>query len=152
MGSCEECGLTFHNRSNLNRHMARKHGKEIDEDSDGDEDPVEDTENISEVEEEEEEEDEPRVDVWERIIKRSVKHGYSLLEAYKDKVIFCRSLDDDTTHGEVMSTLEKAQDDEGMDFEEVLDYAVDKRKFKIMKELNKYNEQELFEMRKPETK
>ena len=46
-------------------------------------------------------------------------------------------------------TLEKVQEDEGMDFEEALDYAVDKRKFLIMRELNKFDEEELQEMREP---
>ena len=127
--------------------MVRKHGNKSEENSDSDDDPVKDTENNTE--EEEEEEDEPRVDVWQRIVKKSVKHGQNILDTYKDKVIFCRSFDDDTTHAEVIRTLEKVQEDEGMDFEEALDYAVDKRKFLIMRELNKFDEEELQEMRKP---
>ena len=45
--------------------------------------------------------------------------------------MFCRSLKRDETYQAVINTLEKAKDDDEMDFEEALDYAVDKRKFII---------------------
>ena len=47
--------------------------------------------------------------------------------------MFCRSLRRDEMYQAVLKTLEKAKDDEGMDFSEALDYAVDKRKFLIYK-------------------
>ena len=129
----------------INRRESVDNDNESTDDSDSDDDSVKDTENNTE--EEEEEEHEPRVDVWQRIVKKSVKHGRNILDTYRDEVIFCRSFDDDTTHAEVIRTLEKVQEDEGMDFEEALEYAVDKRKFLIMRELNKFDEEELQEMR-----
>ena len=45
--------------------------------------------------------------------------------------MFFRSLRRDETYQAVLKTLEKAKDDEEMDFSEALDYAVDKRKFLI---------------------
>ena len=45
--------------------------------------------------------------------------------------MFCRSPRRDEMYQAVLKTLEKAKDDEEMDFSEALDYAVDKRKFLI---------------------
>ena len=54
-----------------------------------------------------------------------------MLKTFKRNVKFYRSLKRDETYQAVMSTLQRARDDDVMDFDEALDYAVDKRKFLI---------------------
>ena len=54
-------------------------------------------------------------------------------QSFKQNVIFCQSLSRDETYQAVLKTLEKAKDDEEMDFSEALDYTVDKRKLLIYK-------------------
>jgi hypothetical protein len=74
---------------------------------------------------------EEEVDVWKVITDEADGEDGGVLESFKRNVLFCRSLKRDETYQAVINTLEKAKDDEKMDFEEALDYAVDKRKFII---------------------
>ena len=113
--------------------MQSKHSEESSEDESDSESVDENTDESS---------NEPTVDVWNVIKSEAAADGENILEQYKRNVIFCRSMDDDTIHKEVMRTLEKAQEDEEMDFQEALDYAVDKRKFLIFRELGKFHEEE----------
>jgi len=74
---------------------------------------------------------EEEVDVWKVITDEADEEDGGVLESFKRNVLFCRSLKRDETYQAVINTLEKAKDDDEMDFEEALDYAVDKRKFII---------------------
>ena len=130
MAVCSKCGKQFHNKSNLNRHMRVIHaqaGQSDDVDVEStveEEEPASDKEQPSSVDEEE-------VDVWKVISGEADEEEGGVLESFKRNVLFYRSLKRDETYQAVINTLEKAKDDDEMDFEEALDYAVDKRKFII---------------------
>ena len=133
MVSCTECGKVFHNKSNLNRHMRVTHGEDGDE-NDESEDDVESV--VSEEESPTEDEhssssDTEEVDVWKVIADEADDEDGGVLESFKRNVMFCRSLKRDETYQAVMNTVEKAKDEDGMEFTEALEYSVDKRKFLI---------------------
>ena len=77
--------------------------------------------------------DEPGINVWNTILDDARDSNISVLESFKQNVMFRRFLRRDDTYQAVLKTLEKAKEDEEMDFSEALDYAVDKRKFLIYK-------------------
>ena len=139
MYECEECEKTYANKSNLNRHRNSMHPPSSDNDDDSDFESVidESTDNDS-VDDESMDEDDDSNEIekdieliWKPILEESNASGESVLEVYKMKVKFCRQLKKNSTHKAVMATLKRAKEDEDMDFEEALDYAVDKRKFLI---------------------
>ena len=78
--------------------------------------------------------------VWIHIISESIDSGEDVLEVYKSKVKFARKLRRDAIHKAVMTTLENVRVEENMDYEEALDYAVDKRKFLIRRKKSKIEE------------
>ena len=84
--------------------------------------------------------DEEEVDVWKVITDEADDDDGGVLEAFKRNVLFCRSLKRDETYKAVISTLQNAKNNDDMDFEEALDYAVDKRKFLINRSANEANE------------
>ena len=129
---CEDCEKSFANKSNYNRHFAKMHPETSeDEDfSDGDEDY--DTE-----EEDEESDDEysDKIDVWGQMFDESEQLGLPITTVYKDNILFMRAMKRDQTHKSVMETLEKVKDEENMDFAEALDYAIEKRRFLIQRQM-----------------
>ena len=135
MAVCTECGTHFHNKSNLNRHMRVRHGQaeQNNESEQSDDDDVENTMEEDEPASEDEQlsSDDDEVDVWKVITEEADEEDGGLLEAFKRNVLFCRSLKRDETYQAVLNTIEKAKDEEDMDFEEALDYAIDKRKYLI---------------------
>jgi len=142
MAICSECGMHFHNKSNLNRHMKAMHAQAAqDEES---EDDVEDDADVESIVEEDEpasdneqpSSDEEEVDVWKVITNEADDDDGGVLESFKRNVMFCRALKLDETYQAVINTLEKAKVDEEMGFAEALDYAVDKRKFLINRSAN----------------
>ena len=129
---CNECGKQFHNKSNLNRHVRVVHA-ESEESEEETESMDEGTEAFDGGDEVSSDDDEPEVNVWNVILDEARDANIDLLESFKRNVMFCRSLKRDETYQAVLKTLEKAKDDEEMQFSEALDYAVDKRKFLIFK-------------------
>ena len=71
------------------------------------------------------------MDVWKVIADEADDEDGGVLESFKRNVMFCRSLKRDETYQAVMNTVEKAKDEDGMEFTEALEYSVDKRKFLI---------------------
>ena len=129
MYDCEECHKSFSNKSNLNRHWKMTHREEeVDEESDY-------SEEESEEEEEGSDNESFSIDIWKLIVDESIYRERSIIELYKEKVLFSKSLKKDDTHRSIMHTLMKAQEEEDMDFHEALDYAVDKRKFLIQRKI-----------------
>jgi hypothetical protein len=102
---------------------------DVDVESTVEDEPASDNEQLSSDDEEE-------VDVWKVITDEADDEDGGVLEAFKRNVLFCRSLKRDETYQAVIKTLEKAKDDEEMDFAEALDYAVDKRKFIVYRSAN----------------
>ena len=102
---------------------------DVDVESTVEDEPASDNEQLSSDDEEE-------ADVWKVIKDEADDEDGGVLEAFKRNVLFCRSLKRDETYQAVIKTLEKAKDDEEMDFAEALDYAVDKRKFIVYRSAN----------------
>ena len=111
--------------------MKTKHSQEPSDEEDTD------NEAGQESMDESSDEDEVCVDVWGVIKTGAVANGGDILESYKCSALFCRSMDNDETHTKVMQTLESAQDNDGIKFQEALDYAVNKRTFLILKHTQK---------------
>lgn len=57
-------------------------------------------------------------------------------ELYKDKIIFMREMRADPIHKKVMDTVRRLRDEEDYDYEEALDYALEKRKFLINRNIS----------------
>ena len=127
MYDCEECEKSFANKSNLNRHMAVKHP---DEDSDMESEDNEDNSSIDG-----DEEDSNNSLIWKYILEESEKDQDTPMETYKLTVKLYQLLKNDQTHKSIMETVQRARDEEDMDFAEALDYAVDKRKFLIQRKI-----------------
>ena len=122
---CEECEKSFANKSNLNRHMAVKHP---DEDSD-----MESEDDSLSMDEDEEGTN--NLFIWKYILEESEKDQDTPMETYKLTVKLYHLLRNDQTHKSIMETVQRARDEEDMDFAEALDYAVDKRKFLIQRKI-----------------
>ena len=131
---CKECDKQFHNKSNLNRHVKAIHAESEESEEEADEEMNEAPESFDVGSDaDSSDDDEPRIDVWSTILDETRSSNISVLESFKQNVMFCRSLRRDETYQAVLKTLEMAKDDEEMDFSEALDYAVDKCKFLIYK-------------------
>ena len=74
------------------------------------------------------------VNVWDEMKRKADTTNDSFLRVYKDAIIFANSLKRADTHREVMKTFKKARNEDDMDFEEALDFALDRRKFLIVRE------------------
>ena len=113
---------------------------------------VEEDENLtydtddSESETEDSSDEEGEVDVWETINATAEKDAdeheceleESITESMKTSINICRSLKRDDTVKAIMETLKRAQEDDNMKFSEALDYAIDKRKFIILRTWRKW--------------
>ncbi len=152
---CSKCERSFHNKSNLNRHMKVVHSENSESESSDEElnETIEQSESEISLQnesngssDESEGEGEETMDVWPIIAEEAAHYEGNVLEAYKQNVLFCRGLKNDEIHQKVMGTLKRATDEEeDMDFEEALDYAIDKRKYAILKvvqEAHDHNEEE----------
>ena len=115
---CKECEGHFHNKSNLNRHIQAFHPDIYESDASEEEDMISDAES----------EDSLKVDVWPIIKAINEK---DVLRGFKHFVILCRSFKKEEAYQAVNNTVTKAQQDDDMDFEEALDYAIERRKFLI---------------------
>ena len=152
MYQCTDCLKSFHNKSNLNRHVSQKHPK-VSTDDDFSEDEMNDdsSTNVSDMRSDglssdedgfEDEKEEGYIDVWKTICEESVQNNISIYEQYKEKVLFAKSLRKDGIHQAIMETIRKSQEEDNMDFLEALDYAVHKRRFLIQRCAMSVNEED----------
>lgn len=136
MYECSDCEKTFANKSNYNRHVARLHPKESEDeeiDHSDDESMTTDEEVDSDDSESSEDEDETRIDIWDKLIEECQESGLSIGDAYKERILFLRAMKKDRVHDSVMQTLHRVRDEEDMDFEEALEYAIEKRRYLIQR-------------------
>ena len=136
MYECDDCEKTFSTKSNYNRHVAKAHPEESEE-----EESNTDSESMTSDEEEESQGDEETFNIWETMFDECEENGLSIHEIYKYKILFLRAMKKDKTHKSVMQTLQKVRDEEDMDFEEALDFAVEKRRFLINRQIPLSNEE-----------
>ena len=94
--------------------------EEIDETYDSDEDIQEDY----------------RINIWHHLHNESERRQTHLIFLYKELVLLSKALKRDEIHQAVMRTVERAQEEEEMDFLEALDFAIDKRKFLLRRQRN----------------
>ena len=147
MYNCSECDKAFANKSNYNRHRTKFHSEYSSDGGTG-----EDSESESILSEDDNEGGEEsttiaEVNVWGAMHAeyRGGENDMSITDVYKEKVLFLRAMKKDPTHKSIMETLRKVKDEDGMDFEEALDYAVDKRKFLIYRQIKMYEDNQMKE-------
>ena len=78
MYECSDCEKTFANKSNYNRHVARLHAKESEDEEEAysDDETMSSDETVdSDTSEESEDDDETRVDIWEKLIEECQENG-----------------------------------------------------------------------------
>jgi hypothetical protein len=135
MVMCIECNKYFQNKSNLNRHMKLKHALDDNDDSKSSDNETEQETDVAEESSNDGSDasssDESIVDVWNVIVNEAEDVVNGVVEEFKSRVDFCRSLKLDKTYRKIKETMQKAMDDEDMKFNEALDYAADKRRFLI---------------------
>ena len=143
---CKECGKSFANKSNLNRHKEKKHfDEEQDEitvkEMENEIDEIESETDESETDDENEYEENITLNVWKDIYEDSVESEKTVMEIYKEKVWYHFHLRKDKTHRTIMKTLQRIKDEEDdMDFFEALELAIDKRRFLIQRQTEMYSE------------
>ena len=135
MYTCQQCPERFEYPSELNQHTLEEHPKRSkmeDEESD-------------DFSEDENQGGEPRISVWGVIVNSIGERGNDLLETFKWYILFAREFQQDATVKKVYDTIERAEDEEEMDWDEAVQHAVEKRKFLIQKHVAnsvQYSEEE----------
>ena len=69
---------------------------------------------------------------WCLILEDAENGNRDVLESFKKYILLCRRLKRDETYKTVMQTVKTAIDD-GLDVDDALDFAVDRRKFLILR-------------------
>ena len=142
MYGCDDCEKTFSTKSNYNRHVAKAHPEESEEEEDED---YSDSESMSNDDDSDDSEqgDEETIDIWETMFNEFEESGLSINEIYKHKILFLRAMKKDKTHKAIMQTLQRVRDEEDMDFEEALDFAIEKRRFLIHRQIIQFSNNEM---------
>ena len=72
------------------------------------------------------------LDVWMMMKNEAQQSNMTILELYKENILFHRRLKRSTIHQAIMKTMNRVKEEDDMSFSEALDYAIDKRKFLIL--------------------
>ena len=146
MYECDDCEKTFTTKSNYNRHVAKAHPEESEEEEDEDYSDSESMSNDDDSDDSEQsQDDEETIDIWETMFNECEETGLSINDIYKYKILFLRAMKKDETHKAIMQTLQRVRDEEDMDFEEALDFAIEKRRFLIHRQINQFSNNKMKE-------
>ena len=136
---CDKCEFTSKYSSNVRRHEEEMH-KESSEESDSD-DEIEVESDPGNDETDTNEEDFPLGDVWPSM-REEVDEDENILQVFKRKFLYNRSFENDAVVTAVIATMQKAQREDDMDMQEALDYAIEKRKYLIIRQAKNDKEEE----------
>ena len=101
---CKECNKQFHNKSNLNRHVKDVHVESEESEEEGDEEMDEAPKSFDGGSDaDSSDDDEPRINVWNTILDDARDSNISVLDSFKENVMFCRSLRRDETYQAVLN-------------------------------------------------
>ena len=76
----------------------------------------------------EDDEDYPCKSIWTILLEESLVDDVDMLQGFKQYILLCQSLKDDDVYQVIMKLVGKAMDNQGLDFNGALDYAVEKEK------------------------
>jgi len=143
MYECDDCKRTFFTKSNYNRHVSKAHPEESEEDDKdySDSKSMSSEDDVDSDNSEASQDDEGTLGIWEIMSRECEETGLSIHEIFKYKILFLRAIKKDKTHKSVMETLQRVRDEEDMDFEEALDFAVEKRRFLINRQIPLSNDE-----------
>ena len=92
------------------------------------------------------------INIWHHLHNESERRQTHLIFLYKELVLLSKALKRDEIHQAVMRTVERAQEEEEMDFLEALDFAIDKRKFLLRRQRNEMIQLETIHQKKKKKK
>ena len=81
-----------------------------------------------EGDEDEEDEDYPCKNIWTILLEESMVEGVDMLEDLEQHIYLSHSLQEDEIYQVVMKITENAMNNKDIDFDDALDYAVEKEK------------------------
>ena len=109
----------------------RKGSKEDEETDSGDEEEETDSESGDETNDDSDGDDEEEYtckSIWTILLEESLVDDVDMLEGLKQYILLCQSLQEDDVYQVVMKIVDKAMDNQGLDFDDALDYATEKEK------------------------
>ncbi len=136
---CDHCEFSSKFKSNVKRHEEEMH-EESSEESESD-DEIEAESDHDDDETVNTEEDLPLGNVWPSM-RREVDKDENILQVFRRKFLYNRSFENDAVVTAVIATMQKAQKEDGMDMQEALDYAIEKRKYLIIRQAKNDEEEE----------
>ena len=107
-----------------------KVSKEDDEETDSDDEEEEETDSESgdETSDNSDGKEYPCKSIWTILLEESLVDDVDILEVFKKYILLCQSLQDDDIYQVIMKVVDKAMNNKGLDFDDALDYAVEKEK------------------------
>ena len=132
MHTCKDCNEGFRDHADLDEHMREEHPKRS---------KLEDEESDASSEDENQKEG-WKINVWGVIVNSIGDRGKDLLETFKWYILFAREFEKDATVKKVYDTIDRAEDEEDMDWDEAVQHAIEKRKFLIQRQMGVVNNNE----------
>ena len=106
----------------------RKERNEDNEETDSSEEEETDSEGEDETSDDSDVEEYPCKSFWTILLEESLVDDVDMLQGLKQYILLCQSLKDDDVYQVIMKLVGKAMDNQGLDFDGALDYAVEKEK------------------------
>ena len=137
---CDQCDFTSKFKSNVNRHEQEMH-EESSEESDSDDQTTVASDSDDDDETINTEGDLPLENVWPAM-GAQVDEDENILQVFKRNFSYNRSFENDAVVTAVIKTMQRAQKEDDMDLQEALDYAIEKRKYLIIRQVKNDEEEE----------